>query len=197
MHLRSFVGGDTPREVDFRLIAATNRDLKNLVANERFRLDFYYRVSPIILKVPPLRERLDDIPLLLEKFLHEFGSRHQRAIPKVDEEVYSFLSQPYWPGNIRQLRHELDRAVIFGDGVRLRVADFQRADFGSTPDAPAAEPVVTAPQTGKAGDLQGTLPRVEDDLIRETLARFKGNKKKAAEELGISRSYLYKKLSVR
>jgi transcriptional regulator with PAS, ATPase and Fis domain len=196
-HFIQRVGGDIPREVDFRLIAATNRDLKNLVANERFRLDFYYRVSPIILKVPPLRERLDDIPLLLEKFLHEFGSRHQRAIPKVDEEVYSFLSRQHWPGNIRQLRHELDRAVIFGDGARLRVADFQRADFGSTADAPAAEPVVTAPQTGKAGDLQGTLARVEDDLIRETLARLKGNKKRAAEELGISRSYLYKKLSVR
>ncbi|MEI9806322.1 MAG: sigma 54-interacting transcriptional regulator [Pseudolabrys sp.] len=77
------IGGETNRDVNFRLIAATNRDLQNLVSNERFRLDFYYRISPIVLTVPPLRDRLDDIPILLKKFLSEFGSRHQLAIPEV------------------------------------------------------------------------------------------------------------------
>jgi transcriptional regulator with PAS, ATPase and Fis domain len=190
------VGGETQREVDFRLIAATNRDLKNLVASERFRLDFYYRISPIVLHVPPLRERLDDIPMLLQKFLAEFGSRHQRPVPEIDHEVYAFLAQRDWPGNIRQLRHELERAVIFSGGSRLGVSDFQRSDFGQVTyrDVPATPAIPKQPEEVKSAGLQSALSRVEDDLIRETLVRFKGNKKKAAEELGISRSYLYKKL---
>lgn len=189
------VGGDGHREVDFRLIAATNRDLRNLVSNEQFRLDFYYRISPIVLNVPPLRERLDDIPILLQKFLSEFGSRHQLAIPEIDDEVFSYLAEQEWPGNIRQLRHEMERAVIFCSGNRLRVSDFRRPDF--TPVSAAAPvDVSAAADVGKAGNLQYALSRVEDNLIREALVRYKGNKKRVAEELGISRSYLYKKLGV-
>lgn len=189
------VGGDGNREVDFRLIAATNRDLRNLVSNEQFRLDFYYRISPIVLNVPPLRERLDDIPILLQKFLSEFGSRHQLAIPEIEDEVYSYLAEQEWPGNIRQLRHELERAVIFCSGNRLRVSDFRRPDFTPVSAAAPVEAATTA-DAGKAGNLQHALSRVEDNLIREALVRYKGNKKRVAEELGISRSYLYKKLGV-
>ncbi|MBX9840811.1 MAG: sigma 54-interacting transcriptional regulator [Xanthobacteraceae bacterium] len=189
------VGGEVYREVNFRLIAATNRDLQNLVSNEQFRLDFYYRISPIVLNVPPLRERLDDIPILIQKFLSEFSSRHQLAIPDIDDEVYSYLASQPWPGNIRQLRHEIERAVIFCSGNRVRISDFRRNETtqpGTT--AAATEPITTdAPKTG---DLQTALSRVEDNLIREALARYKGNKKRVAEELGISRSYLYKKLGV-
>ena len=196
-HTVQRIGGETQHEVDFRLIAATNRDLRSLVSSERFRLDFYYRISAITLIVPPLRERLDDIPILLQKFLSEFSSRHQRPLPEIDEEVYSFLAQQQWPGNIRQLRHELERAVIFGDGDHVRVSDFQHSDLGHALHQPTAvEPIVVASAIGKDGDLQGAFGRVEDVLIREALARFKGNKKKAAEALGISRSYLYKKLSM-
>jgi transcriptional regulator with PAS, ATPase and Fis domain len=191
------IGADAQHEVDFRLIAATNRDLRNLVSSERFRLDFYYRISPITLIVPPLHEHLDDIPILLQQFLCEFSNRHQRPIPEIDQDVYSFLAQQQWPGNIRQLRHELERAVIFGDGEHLRVSDFRHSDFGHMPHhAIAAEPIVAAAAIGKDGDLQGAFGRAEDVLIREALARFKGNKKKAAEALGISRSYLYKKLGM-
>ncbi|MPZ58924.1 MAG: AAA domain-containing protein [Rhizobiales bacterium] len=188
------VGGDTYREVDFRLIAATNRDLQNLVSNERFRLDFYYRISPIVLNVPPLHERLDDIPILLHKFLSEFGSRHQMAVPEIDEEVYSYLAEQQWPGNIRQLRHAMERAVIFRAGDRLRVADFRRFDPAeATPNVPL-EPKIGDMEKGS--NLQNAIARVEDHLIREALVRCKGNKKRVAEELGISRSYLYKKLGV-
>jgi transcriptional regulator with PAS, ATPase and Fis domain len=189
------VGGEGHREVDFRLIAATNRDLQNLVSNERFRLDFYYRISPIVLNVPPLRERLDDIPILLQKFLSEFGSRHQWAVPDIDGEVYSYLAEQQWPGNIRQLRHEMERAVIFCSGNRLQVSDFRRSDFTHVSVTPPPDPVATA-EAGKGGNLQNALSRVEDNLIREALVRYKGNKKRVAEELGISRSYLYKKLGV-
>ena len=188
------VGGDTYRDVDFRMIAATNRNLQNLVSNERFRLDFYYRISPIVLNVPPLRERLDDIPILLDKFLSEFGSRHQLAVPEIDDEVYSYLAEQPWPGNIRQLRHEMERAVIFRSGNRLRISDFRRSDFGHSGTSIQAEPAT--PKMEKIGNLQNAIAEVEDNLIREALVRYKGNKKRVAEELGISRSYLYKKLGV-
>ena len=194
------VGGESDREVNFRLIAATNRDLQNLVSNELFRLDFYYRISPIVLTVPPLRERLEDIPILLQKFLSEFSSRHQLAIPEIDDEVYSYLTKQSWPGNIRQLRHEMERAVIFCSGNRVRVSDFRRSEF--TPSATVAPTegksmaVAVETDSGTTPDLQTALSRIEDNLIREALVRCKGNKKRVAEELGISRSYLYKKLGV-
>lgn len=188
------VGGEGTQSVDFRLIAATNRDLRNLVSNETFRLDFYYRISPIVLTLPPLRERLDDIPALVEKFLAEFASRHQLPIPEIEDNVFDFLSRQEWPGNIRQLRHEVARAVIFCKNNRLRVSDFQPSVF--LPTAPVSAPIAVKLEEMQTGNLQGALDRVESDLIREALVRCKGNKKKVAEELGISRSYLYKKLGV-
>ena len=187
------VGGEGTQSVDFRLIAATNRDLRNLVSNETFRLDFYYRISPIVLTLPPLRERLDDIPALVERFLAEFASRHQLPIPEIEDNVFDFLSRQEWPGNIRQLRHEVARAVIFCKNNRLRVSDFQPSVF--LPTAQVSAPIAVKPEV-QTGNLQGALDRVESDLIREALLRCKGNKKKVAEELGISRSYLYKKLGV-
>ena len=194
------VGGESDREVNFRLIAATNRDLQNLVSNELFRLDFYYRISPIVLTVPPLRERLEDIPILLQKFLSEFSSRHQLAIPEIDDEVYSYLTKQSWPGNIRQLRHEMERAVIFCSGNRVRVSDFRRSELTPSativPTEDKSMAVTVETDSGTTPDLQTALSRIEDNLIREALVRCKGNKKRVAEELGISRSYLYKKLGV-
>jgi transcriptional regulator with PAS, ATPase and Fis domain len=188
------VGGEISREVDFRLIAATNRDLRELMAKQDFRLDFYYRISPIVLTVPPLRERLDDIPLLVEKFLSEFSTRQQRPVPEIDADVYPFLANQRWPGNIRQLRHALERAVIFLEGDRLGVADFHRSDIFMLQETTQAPPIYNA-ATEKQG-LQAALDNLETKLIQDALTRYKGNKKRAAEELGISRSYLYKKLGV-
>jgi DNA-binding NtrC family response regulator len=149
-----------------------------------------------VLTVPPLRERLDDIPVLIGKFLAEFGSRHQLTIPDIDNDLYAFLSNRQWPGNIRQLRHEVERAVIFCKGNRLRTSDFQSSDFPHINATPSIDPIMLKPEPTPIGDLQGALDSVETNIIREALLRYKGNKKKVAEELGISRSYLYKKLGV-
>jgi transcriptional regulator with PAS, ATPase and Fis domain len=189
------VGGEVGRKVDFRLIAATNRDLQNLMSKQDFRLDFYYRISPVVLKVPPLRERLDDIPLLVEMFLSEFSRRHQRAVPEVDSEVYPFLARQNWPGNIRQLRHAVERAIIFLEGNRLRIADFHRSDDLLLQASTDTSMIFNPAETDKPG-LQMALDHLEGKLIRDALTRYKGNKKRAAEELGISRSYLYKKLGI-
>lgn len=186
------VGGDTYREVDFRLIAATNRNLQNLISNERFRLDFYYRISPIVLNVPPLRERITDIPILIGKFISEFCSRHRVTVPEIDGEIYLYLAEQQWPGNIRQLRHEVERAVIFCNNNRLRISDFKRSDSGHSSTSIRTEEMS---KVTTASGLQNAVAYVEDSLIREALVRNQGNKKRAAKELGISRSYLYKKLS--
>jgi transcriptional regulator with PAS, ATPase and Fis domain len=191
------VGGEAISEVDFRLIAATNRNLEALMSKEDFRLDFYYRISPVTLTIPPLRERLEDIPLLVRHFLTEFSNRHQRPMPTVNDSVYAHLANQSWPGNIRQLRHAIERAVIFCEGDELTVESFGRRELmpaggGSFPPAVVNASKGAQDQRG----LHSTLDQVETKLIRDALARNKGNKKRVAEELGISRSYLYKKLGV-
>lgn len=189
------VGGEKPRRIDFRLCCATNRDLEHLVEEERFRLDLFYRVSPVCIRVPSLEERLDDIPLLVRHFLAEFSAQYGRQIPDVDADVYPYLAGQVWPGNIRQLRHEIERAFIMADGNRLRVSDFSHTDAGARSEPRSVAAVLFA-EAGVRGSglLKDTLSRVEDELISDAMTRFKGNKKRVAEQLGISRSYLYKKL---
>lgn len=188
------IGGEAIREVDFRLIAATNRDLEALMSKQEFRLDFYYRISPITLTVPPLRHRLEDLPLLVQHFLKEFSNRHQRPTPTVDEAVYEYLGEQSWPGNIRQLRHAVERAVIFCESDELTVDNFARRELMPTVVSPAA--LNRDKAGGDRQNLNSMLDQVETKMIREALARNKGNKKRVAEELGISRSYLYKKLGI-
>lgn len=188
------VGGDKPRQLDFRLISATNRDLQSLVEAGKFRLDLFYRISPIVIQLPPLRERIEDIPLLSSKFLESIAYRHARPAPSIDDEALTALMERPWPGNIRQLQHEIERAFAFCDGTTIRVDDLTepkiepQAESRPTAMAEAAPPVA-------ADGLRAMLDKVETQGIRDALVRYKGNKKKAAESLGISRSYLYRKLS--
>ncbi len=187
------VGGDKPRQLDFRLISATNRDLQSLVEAGTFRLDLFYRISPIVITLPPLRERIEDIPVLASKFLEDIAYRHARSTPSIDDDALTTLMERAWPGNIRQLQHEIERAFAFCDGVAIKVHDLTeaKADPHIEPRTPAADTIVPLPVDG----LRSILDKVETKGIRDALVRHKGNKKKAAESLGISRSYLYRKLS--
>ncbi|WP_051476346.1 sigma-54-dependent Fis family transcriptional regulator [Paracoccus sp. J39] len=186
------VGGDKPSQVDFRLVSATNRDLEDFVERDRFRLDLYYRISPICIPMPSLSERLEDIPLLVEHFLTDLSARYQRPKPEADEVLFDFLMDRPWPGNIRELRHMIERAFVFCEGDRLRPDDFRGLPVQQSPASPVSSPEPGA-QRGM-GTLRDTLEQVERNLIAETLNLFGGNKKRAAEHLGISRSYLYKKI---
>ena len=189
------IGGNQAREADFRLIAATNRDLQTLVRDEKFRLDLYYRISPIVLEVPSLRQRLEDIPLLVSHFLREFCERHRRHVPDVAPQALDHLCSMSWPGNVRQLRHEVERAAIFAEGSRIERDDFNRYDDMIVyPQSLVSAPIKVSANSGET--LQEAVERVEDELIRDAMKRNAGNKKRVAEELGISRSYLYKRLGV-
>lgn len=186
------VGGEKPMRVDFRLFSATNRNLEAFIEQDRFRLDLFYRISPVVIEMPTLEERIEDIPLLLNHFVQEMAKQYNRPLPEIDMNVFDFLMEQSWPGNVRQLRHMVERAMVFADDGRLRVDDFQR---GSSFGTKKAEPVIEAATSNKSGaSLKDSLDALEIKLINDAIIRFKGNKKKAAEHLGVSRSYLYKKL---
>ena len=187
------VGGDKPRQLDFRLISATNRDLQSSVEAGTFRLDLFYRISPIVITLPPLRERIEDIPLLASKFLENIAYRHARPTPSIDKDALTALMERPWPGNIRQLQHEIERAFAFCDGTTIMVHDLTEAKTEQQIGAQLTTFDAVPPTTNEG--LRTMLDKVETKGIREALARHKGNKKRAAESLGISRSYLYRKLS--
>jgi transcriptional regulator with PAS, ATPase and Fis domain len=183
------VGGDRAREVDFRLVSATNRDLEALVAENTFRLDLYYRISPIVIAVPPLRERREDIEELVVHFLRDVAERHRRPEPEVDESAVAYWMDQPWPGNARQLRHEVERAFVFAENGRITADTVSRGKA-----CPSDRVASRRPASGPGATIRDATARAEADLVREAMVRLKGNKKRVAEELGISRSYLYKLL---
>jgi PAS domain S-box-containing protein len=187
------VGGDKQKHVDFRLCTATNRDLQRFIEENQFRLDLFYRISPVCIMVPPLRERLEDVPLLLHHFVAELSGKYGKPTPEIEPAVIDYLMGQSWPGNVRQLRHEVERAVVFAENGRLQVADFIRG-VSHTPHRPE-RPRDTTPFAAPEGEvMKSAVEHLEQNLINEAMGRFKGNKKRVAEYLGVSRSYLYKKL---
>ena len=171
------VGGQGSRTSNFRLISASNRDFQRLIDEGRFRLDLFYRVSAVTIQLPPLRERLEDIPALAKQALKRFAVRHGVAVRRLSSAAIQLLQQQDWPGNVRQLMHVVERAAIFADTDLIGSNDFE---FQAST---------------KPGSVSESLNRVEENLIRAALQRCGGNKKRAAAELGISRSYLYKRLA--
>ncbi|MEM5274431.1 sigma 54-interacting transcriptional regulator [Cupriavidus taiwanensis] len=184
------VGGDRARHSDFRLISASNRDFKAMIANSSFRLDLFYRISAVTLRLPPLRDRLEDIAELADTFLEAFAIRHGAPKKSISQSAIDFLQSRAWPGNIRQLQHAIERAAIFCDGPLLSVGD-----FGSLEGVEHAMAWRQSEKPRKP-DVREAKERLESQLILDAMRRTGGNKKRVAEELGISRSYLYKRLSM-
>jgi transcriptional regulator with PAS, ATPase and Fis domain len=188
------VGGDRAKKSDFRLISASNRDFKTMIAEGDFRLDLFYRISAITLRLPPLRDRLEDIPELANTFLAQFSARHACNVKTLGADAVAFLQSLSWPGNIRQLQHAIERAAVFSEGENISARDFEI----NVEDLPLATLTTAAPPVEPqraATSMQTAKDNVEAEIIRETMEKFKGNKKKVAENLNISRSYLYKRLA--
>lgn len=185
------LGSHAPRGVKFRLISATHRNMEKLLESQHLRLDLYYRLAGVTLRVPPLRERLEDIPILLQHFVTSFCRRNDLPVPRIHARVATFLAQQAWPGNVRQLRQAVEEAVVFASGKALEPAHFQhrlQADAGGEPAAAsaAAPAVVHEPLS-----MQEHMAKV----AHATVLAHGGNKNKAAASLGISRSHLYKLLA--
>jgi DNA-binding NtrC family response regulator len=176
------VGGEETIEVDVRIIAATNRDLPKAIAAGTFREDLYYRLNVVSIEVPPLRERREDIDLLVAAFLKEFGEENGKRIEGVDAKARAALLGFDWPGNVRQLRNTIESAVVLARGSVVGLDDlpaYVRGEAGG----PSVSILVGS-----------TLADAERTLIRATLAREGGNKSRAAEILGIGRKTLHRKL---
>ena len=189
------IGGERPYEVDFRLVSATNHDLHTLVADGKFRLDLYYRISPIVIDVPPLRARIDDIPTLAATFLREVAARHGRSPPEIAPNALTYLMDQGWPGNVRELRHEIERAFVFAEDGRITAETLSQYGDSRTWSPSSFEHAQPRSPSGSAR-LKEAVERVESELVRDAMARHRGNKKRVAKDLGISRSYLYKKLGL-
>ena len=169
------LGASRSKEVDVRVVAATNRDLQRLVAEHKFREDLWYRLNTVRLVMPPLRERRDDIPLLARFFVNKYNGRYQRDVKLMDSGIAS-LQEATWPGNVRQLQHVIEHLTIL----------FDRIDGETVPRA-----LRSLDSQGKSVE---TLEDVEEETIRKVLAAVGGNKSKAAKKLGIERKTLYRKL---
>ncbi|MEI6875794.1 MAG: sigma-54 dependent transcriptional regulator [Spirochaetota bacterium] len=181
---RSFerVGGEETIEVDVRIVAATNKDLKKEVAEGRFREDLYYRLNVVNIHVPPLKERRDDIPLLAMAFLKEIAGENGKAVEGFEPKARQALYAHSWPGNVRELRNCIESAVVMARSPLIGIDDLPPTVRGSSEERDMRVP---------AGS---SLAEAEKILIRETLLAQNGNKSKTAEVLGIGRKTLYQKI---
>jgi len=195
------VGGTAQRQVDVRVIAATHKDLQKLVERGEFREDLFYRINVIKVQIPPLRDRMDDMPLLLEHFLRKHfrprpGAARTRP-PRLSSEALSVMQGYAWPGNIRELENEIERCMVLGgefeelpaELLSQRVSDAVRTQPVNRDRAAAARNAYD-----KAPSLKDAVEQLERDLIHQGLIRTHWNKSQLAKELGISRSNLIMKV---
>jgi two-component system nitrogen regulation response regulator GlnG len=203
------VGGNTPLQVDVRVIAATNKPLEQAVAARQFREDLFYRLNVVRIRVPPLRERRDDIPLLVNYFLSKFA-RDQQTTPKpVGPGVVKALEKYHWPGNVRELENVFRRALVVAKGDAILLSDLPGEITGQGPAAGGGVASVTPGADG--GDDVGALgrqlfqwarrnpkfkiiPAIERELIIQALKEVNGNQVQAAKLLGITRATLRKRV---
>jgi two-component system response regulator AtoC len=175
------LGGRRTLKVDARLIALTNVDLTQAVARRDFREDLFYRLNVVHIHLPPLRERVADLPQLVETLLRTYGTKHGRQISAIAPDALSMLAEYEFPGNVRELANTIERAVIFSAGNRIEVADLPTA-------------IRAAVSLARGRQKPRSLAEVEAEYLEETLATTGGNKAAAARILGISRKNLYERL---
>jgi DNA-binding NtrC family response regulator len=171
------VGSNKQIPIDIRLVCATNCDLMQMVKEGKFREDLLYRINTIMIEVPPLRDRVDDIPILANYFLRAHGERYGKNSLKISTHALEKLANHSWPGNVRELQHSIEKAVIMSDSPVLKPSDFA---FTSTPQSTLHSEM--------------TLEEMEKKLILDTLKRYSNNMSTVAGKLGITRQTLYNKM---
>jgi len=213
------IGADKPEAIDVRIISATNLEEARLFDPSVFRADLLFRLNTIVIRVPPLRERREDVPLLLQHYLRMYETQYERPARNVSVVAWDALLRHDWPGNVRALRHACERAAILGQGAEYAISDFglttvlapsaasaadntpahAGAAASATAGPAAAPPGQGAAAASSANGASGagsdlTLDAIERAAIAATLAQFNGNISHAAKTLGISRAALYRKL---
>jgi serine/threonine-protein kinase PknK len=193
------VGGAEEKPVDVRIIAATHRDLAQMVAEKSFREDLYYRLHVVELRVPPLRERTEDIPLLIDHFISIFATRYRRDRKTVSREALRKLCAFPWPGNVRQLEHVLLSAWLMGEGLEIDADDLELPTLGyrsSAPSLPASSRAYARPASslGNRAESKAGLRAIERERILGALASANWNRVQAAKLVGLPRRTFYRRL---
>jgi len=187
------LGGSGTVKVDCRVVAATNQDLAARVREQKFREDLFYRLNVIQVVLPPLRDRVEDIPLLADHFIARYSAKNQKPVRALTREALSAMESYPWPGNVRELEHAIERAVVLSRGAEIELHDL--------PESVRAGGAAARP--GLAGSVEGrtltvplgtTMEDIELRVIRETLRQTKGDKNLAAQLLGIAARTIYRKL---
>jgi DNA-binding NtrC family response regulator len=171
------VGSNRQIPIDIRLICATNRNLMQMVRDSEFREDLLYRINTILIEVPPLRDRVDDIPILANYFLRVLGERYGKEGMKFNTHTLEKLANHGWPGNVRELQHAVEKAVIMSDSPVLKPSDF-----------------VFSSVTRHTTTVEMTLDEMEKKMIIDNLKRYSSNMSQVAGKLGITRQTLYNKM---
>ncbi len=190
------IGGKKPIKTDVRIISATNKDILSEVHSKNFREDLYYRINVFRIDIPPLRERKDDIPELVDVFINRFGTLSGKKINKLDNPVMDKLMSYNWPGNIRQLQNSIRRAILITTNDTLLPEHFDFPDLGEN-DLRMVESLESGLSTLEAAMRRGEvlpLSEVEEIFIRRALNATNGNISAAAEKLGVGRSTVYRKM---
>jgi transcriptional regulator with PAS, ATPase and Fis domain len=174
------LGSNAPRDIDIRLVCATNMPLYDMVTRNEFRQDLLYRINTVEIQLPPLRERKEDIALLIDHFLEIFSKKYMKPITAVSAPALKKLERYLWPGNIRELIHTLERAVILAESQMLQPVDF----------------LFPAPEKEVEGVVfdNYNLEDVEKTVIRKALKKHAGNVSHAAKDLGLTRTSLYRRM---
>ncbi|MDA7916021.1 sigma-54 dependent transcriptional regulator [Verrucomicrobia bacterium] len=182
------VGSSKPQKADVRLIAATNKDLAGMVKEGGFREDLYFRLKVVVVTMPPLRQRADDVPLLASSFLKEFAQENGKKITEFRPEALDAMMRYEWPGNVRELRSAVERAVIFASPPAIALRDLPPEISGGIGKFGKAESESVVPTSGL------TVKDAERELIIQALRDCSGNRTKAAQMIGVSRRTLHRKL---
>jgi two-component system nitrogen regulation response regulator NtrX len=178
------VGSNTPVKVDVRVISATNKRLEDLIENGNFRHDLFYRLNVIPFQVPPLRERPEDIPLLIDHFNQKFSWDYAKKPKAFTDEAVERLRKHVWLGNVRELKNTIERVVIMSDKLKVKADDLP--ELGSSDEIPAS--------TFRFPTFKDATDAYQREFILHKLAEFDGNVSKAAEEMGVDRSHLYRRM---
>ncbi|HEX9879238.1 MAG TPA: sigma-54 dependent transcriptional regulator [Candidatus Binatia bacterium] len=179
------LGGNRGEKVDVRIVAATNQNLEEQVSLGKFRQDLFYRLNVIRLHLPPLRERREDIPLLVDHFIRKHTDKTPRKVTGITEGALASLTNYYWPGNVRELEFTVERAVLLGKGEKIDIADLPPEFLASNHREVSIEEALAS---------RYTLRELEREYIKRVMQLTKGNKTEAAGILGVDRTTLYRKL---
>jgi len=178
------VGSNTPIKVDVRVISATNKRLEDLIENGNFRHDLFYRLNVIPFQVPPLRERLEDVPLLVEHFNRRFSRDNGKPTKSFKPETLERLQEHTWPGNVRELKNTVERVIIMNERELIGPEDLP--ELGFTGERPAS--------SFRFPTFKAATDAYQREFILHKLAEHSGNVSRAAEEMGVDRSHLYRRM---